>query len=123
MAKPAWQGGRAGYGHHEQHLHCNVERWSGQAHCPLVVEGHMRTVHTRTFVPFNLRLSLKLDELIIALESDPPPTAWRRRYLQAWKRWYERHVPAYTLAEGGARCCLRAGGTGRRSLVLDGQPS
>jgi hypothetical protein len=43
--------------------------------------------------PFDRRLSLRLDGLIVALESAPP---WNRRaWLHTVKRIAERHVPAF----------------------------
>ncbi len=43
--------------------------------------------------PFDHHLSARLDVLITDLESCECPV--RRRYLKAWKRWYERTIPAF----------------------------
>jgi hypothetical protein len=63
-----------------------------------------------TSIPFNHRLSAKIDDLVIALDANPPPL--RRWWLRTQKRWGERRIPDVlraTAAVGAAidlcACC------------------
>ncbi len=52
--------------------------------------------------PFDARLSLAIDAIVLELEQDDPaPNSLRRTWLRLVKRWHERSIEAYQPASRG----------------------